>query len=66
MIKPPKSPPSSDLEGVHRDRVHRLSSSTMDAKAQRQMDAENKESIGRPAQDETDEPKSDPNIGIGN
>lgn len=66
MVKPPKSPPSSDLHGVHRDRVHRLSSSTMDAKAQRQMEAENKESVGRPDQGEADQPKSDPNIGIGN
>ena len=64
MPKPPGSPPSSDLHGVHRDRVHRLSPDTFDAKAQ--LDAENRESTGRPDQDHADRPKDDPNVGIGN
>lgn len=57
MPKPPPTPPSSDIEGVHRDRVHRLSRKTFDAQAQRQLDLENKESVGRPDQDEEDLPK---------
>jgi hypothetical protein len=66
MPKPPASPPSSDLEGVHRDRAHRLSPRTFDAKAQAQLAAENRENVGRPDQDEADQPKDDPNIGVGN
>lgn len=66
MPKPPKSPPSSDLDGVHRDRVHRLSPRTFDARAQEQLAAENRENVGRPDQDEADQPKDDPNIGVGN
>jgi hypothetical protein len=66
MPKPPKSPPSSDLQGVHRDRVHRLSPATFDAKAQEQLEAENRESVGRPDQDQADQPKDDPNVGVGN
>ena len=66
MPKPPASPPSSDLDGVHRDRVPRLSPKTFDAKAQAQLAAENRENVGRPDQDSDDATKSDPNIGIGN
>lgn len=66
MAKPPPSPPSSDLTGVHRDREHRLSEKTFDAKAQAQLDAENRESVGRPDQDGADQPKDDPNVGVGN
>ena len=66
MPKPPVSPPSSDIAGVHRDRAHRLSRETFDAKAQAQLEAENRESVGRPDQDEADQPKDDPNIGVGN
>jgi hypothetical protein len=66
MAKPPEAPPSSDIDGVHRDRVHRLAPETFDAKAQEQLDAENRESVGRPDQDQADQPKRDPNIGVGN
>lgn len=66
MPKPPASPPASDLKGVHRDRAHRLSPKTFDAKAQEQLEAENREKIGRPEHDADDPPKDDPNIGIGN
>jgi len=66
MPKPPKSPPSSDIQGVDRDRVHRLSPETFDAKAQEQLEAENRESVGRPDQDAADQPKDDPNVGVGN
>lgn len=70
MPKPPASPPHSDLEGVHRDRVHRLSPKTFDAKAQAQLEAENRESVGRPDQDHDESADNrkndDPNIGIGN
>lgn len=67
MPKPPASPPHSDLQGVHRDRAHRLSPKTFDARARAQLEAENRESVGRPDQDDADQPKKDdPNIGIGN
>ena len=66
MPKPPASPPNSDLHGVHRDRAHQLSDKTFDAKARAQLDAENRENVGRPDQDKADQPKGDPNIGIGN
>lgn len=66
MAKPPSAPPHSDLEGVHRDRAHRLSPKTFDARAQAQLEAESHESVGRPDQNEADQPKGDPNIGIGN
>ena len=66
MAKPPPATPHSDLEGVHRDRTHRLSPKTFDAQAQAQLDAENRESVGRPDQDEADQPKDDPNVGVGN
>ena len=66
MPKPPASPPSSDIEGVHRDRRHRLAASTMDEQAQRQLEIENEENVGRPDQDRADQPKDDPNIGVGN
>lgn len=69
MPKPPASPPNSDLKGVHRDRAHRLAPETFDAKAQAQLAAEERESIGRPdadAPDAEDSHKDDPNIGIGN
>ena len=66
MPKPPASPPSSDLQGVHRDRAHRLSPETFDAKAQEQLEAENRESVGRPDQDRADQPKDDPGVGVGN
>ena len=64
MPKPPATPPSSDIEGVHRDRAHQLSPETFDAKAQAQLAAENRENVGRPDQDEPK--KNDPNIGVGN
>lgn len=60
MPKPPPSPPSSDLQGIHRDRVHRLSPKTFDEQAQRQLEAENEESVGRPDQDQADQPKDRP------
>ena len=68
MPKPPISPPASDLQGVHRDRAHRLSPKTFDATAREQLAAENRENVGRPPHDEDDAPpkKDDPNIGIGN
>lgn len=67
MPKPPTSPPSSDLHGVHRDRAHRLSPKTFDAKAQEQLAAENRENVGLPPDPDDDTPlKDDPNIGIGN
>ena len=68
MPKPPVSPPASDLQGVHRDRAHRLSPKTFDAKAQEQLAAENRENIGRPPDehDDASPKKDDPNIGIGN
>lgn len=66
MPKPPASPPSSDLEGVHRDRMHQLSPKTFDARAQEQLAAENRENVGRPDQDADHARKDDPNIGIGN
>ena len=71
MPKPPASPPHSDLKGVHRDRAHQLSPETFDAKARAQLEAEDRESVGRPDQrrvdeDQSDNPHNDPNIGIGN
>lgn len=66
MSKPPPTPPSSDIEGVHRDRVSRRSAKNFDARAQDQLDAENRESVGRPDQDGADQPKSDPGVGVGN
>lgn len=66
MPKPPASPPSSDIGGVHRDRAHRLSPKTFDAQAQAQLAAENRENVGRPDQDGADQPKDDPNVGVGN
>ncbi len=47
MAKPPEAPPSSDIEGVHRDRVDQRSSKTVDAKAQAQAEAEKHENVGR-------------------
>ena len=66
MPKPPASPPHSDLHGVHRDRAHQLSKKTFDAKAQAQLEAENRESVGRPDQGEAEPRKDDPNVGVGN
>jgi hypothetical protein len=66
MPKPPATPPSSDITGVDRDRIHRLSSKTWDAQAQAQLAAENEESVGRPDQDRADQPKDDPKVGVGN
>jgi|GEM_PF-2524517 len=66
MAKPPPSTPHSDLEGVHRDRAHRLSPKTFDAQAMEQLEAENRENVGRPDQDGADQPKDDPNVGVGN
>ncbi|MFC3713387.1 hypothetical protein ACFOMD_12445 [Sphingoaurantiacus capsulatus] len=48
MTKPPETPPSSDIDGVHRDRVDQRSSKTIDAKAQAQAAAEKHENVGRP------------------
>jgi hypothetical protein len=50
MSKPPASPPSSDIEGVDRDRISRTDKRVFDRKAQEQLDAENRESKGRPDQ----------------
>lgn len=66
MSKPPQTPPSSDLDGVHRDRVSRQSPKNFDAKAQEQLAAENQENVGRPDQGRADQPKDDPNVGVGN
>lgn len=60
VAKPPPSPPHSDITGVDRDRAHRLAPETFDAKAQKQLAAENRESIGRPDQGAADQPKDDP------
>lgn len=66
MPKPPPSPPSSDIGGVDRDRVSRRARVVMDERAQAQLAAENEENVGRPDQDRADQPKDDPNVGIGN
>lgn len=64
MPKPPASPPASDLKGVHRDRAHRLSPKTFDAKAQEQLAAESRENVGRPPdQDDAAVPKDNSDIG---
>lgn len=65
MPKPPASPPASDLQGVHRDRPHRLSPKTFDAKAQEQLAAENRENVGRPPDDDASPKKDDPNVANG-
>lgn len=66
MPKPPDTPPSSDIEGVHRDEVPRNDPRNFDAKAQAQLAQEDRENVGRPDQDRADQPKRDPNIGVGN
>jgi hypothetical protein len=66
MAKPPPTPPSSDINGVDRDRVSRRAGQTWDAQAQAQMAAENEESVGRPDQDRADQDKKDPGVGVGN
>ena len=68
MPKPPASPPASDLRGVHRDRAHRLSPKTFDAKAQEQLAAENRENVGRPPDEHDDAPpkNDDRDTGTGN
>lgn len=48
MAKPPETPPSSDIDGVHRDRVDRRSTRNFDGKAKVQMEADDSESVGRP------------------
>lgn len=66
MAKPPETPPSSDIDGVHEDRVDRRSAKNFDAKAKSQMEAESRESIGRPEAGDAAPAKRDPNIGVGN
>lgn len=66
MSKPPKAPPSSDIDGVHEDRVDRRSAKSFDAKAQSQMEAEGQEKVGRPKRGDIAPPPRDPNVGIGN
>lgn len=60
MAKPPPATPSSDITGVHRDRAHRLSDKSFDPQARAQLEAENRESVGRPDQDQADQPKDTP------
>lgn len=60
MAKPPATPPSSDIDGVHEDRVDRRSANTFDAKAKAQMDAEGRENVGQPERVETAPPTRDP------
>ncbi len=48
MTKPPETPPSSDIDGVHRDRVDQRSPKTFDARARAQAAAEKHENVGRP------------------
>jgi hypothetical protein len=62
MPKPPPTPPSSDIAGVDRDMLLRNHPKVFDAKAQAQLEAENRENVGRPDQDRAD----DPSDGVGN
>ncbi|MDO9488582.1 MAG: hypothetical protein Q7J32_09440 [Sphingomonadaceae bacterium] len=52
MAKPPETPPSSDIDGVHEDRVDRLHPKTFDAAAGKQMEADDRETIARPKRGE--------------
>jgi hypothetical protein len=59
MAKPPETPPSSDIDGVHEDRVDRRASKNFDAKAQAQMEADARETVGRPKRGQTVPAKPD-------
>lgn len=48
MAKPPASPPSSDIGGVTQSRIAPNDPRRWDDKAQAQLEAENRESVGRP------------------
>ncbi len=48
MSKPPKSPPSSDIGGVSRDRKSRSAPETTGQAARDQAIAEDRDSKGRP------------------
>lgn len=48
MAKPPQTPPSSDIDGVHEDRVDRRSVKSIDPKAPAQMETNDRETVGRP------------------
>lgn len=62
MAKPPETPPSSDIDGVHQDRVDRRSDKNFDGKAQAQMEADGRESVGRPARGAVKPAKPDSNV----
>lgn len=47
MAKPPATPPSSDIDGVHRDRVDRRLAA-FDGNTEQQMEAEARENVGQP------------------
>lgn len=51
MPKPPPSPPSSDIDGVSQSRIAPNDPRRWDARAQAQLEAETRESVGRPDAD---------------
>ncbi len=60
MPKPPETPPSSDIDGVHEDRVDRRAGRNFDAKAKAQMEADEREAVGRPKRGDTAPPPRAP------
>lgn len=65
MAKPPQTPPSSDIDGVHEDRVDRRSPENFDAGAKSQMEADDRETVGRPKRGEAPPARRDPGVADG-